>query len=51
MSEEDGSINDLSNGEEVVTPTEPEAVPRRVKMNQSLKAEIVSPDSGRRRNR
>ena len=24
MSEEDGSINDLSSGEEVVTPTEPE---------------------------
>ena len=40
MSEEDGSINDLSSGEEVVTPTEPEAVPEIVPQPEG---EIVSP--------
>ncbi len=40
MSEEDGSINDLSSGEEVVTPTEPEAVPEIVP---EPEGEIVSP--------
>jgi hypothetical protein len=40
MSEEDGSINDLSSGEEIVTPTELEAVPEIVPEHEG---EIVSP--------
>ena len=40
MSEEDGSINELSSGEEVVTPTEPEAIPEIVP---EPEGEIVSP--------